>query len=130
MATLQSRLNSERSGELIDQVQDVNGVKVLAARADGLDGKKMREMADQLRDKLQSGIIILGGENDGKAALLVAVTADLTGKLQAGTIIKSLAEQIGGRGGGRPELAQAGGSAPENLDKALSSANDVVAAAM
>ncbi len=130
MATLQSRLNSERSGELLDQAQEVNGIKVLAARTDGLDGKKMREMADQLRDKLASGVIILGGENDGKAALLVAVTADLTSRLQAGTIIKSLAEQVGGRGGGRPELAQAGGTAPENLDKALSSANEVVAAAL
>jgi alanyl-tRNA synthetase len=130
MATLQSRLNSERSGELLDQAQEVNGIKVLAARTDGLDGKKMREMADQLRDKLASGVIILGGENDGKAALLVAVTPDLTGKVQAGNIIKALAEQVGGRGGGRPELAQAGGSAPENLDKALNSATEVVAAAL
>ena len=130
IATLQARLNSERSGELLDQAKEVSGVKVLAARVDGLDGKKMREMADQLRDKLASGVIILGGENDGKAALLVAVTNDLTPRLQAGTIIKSLAEQVGGRGGGRPELAQAGGSEPQNLDKALESATEVVAAAL
>jgi len=130
MATLQSRLNSERSGDLIDQAQEINGIKVLAARTDGLDGKKMREMADQLRDKLASGVIILGGENDGKAALLVAVTSDLTDRLQAGTIIRSLAEQVGGRGGGRPELAQAGGSEPKNLDKALSSATELVAASL
>ncbi len=130
LATLQARLNSERSGELLDQALEVNGIKVLAARVDGLDGKKMREMADQLRDRLASGVIILGGESDGKAALLVAVTADLTDRLQAGTIIRSLAEQVGGRGGGRPELAQAGGSEPQNLDKALASATDVVAAAL
>ena len=130
MSTLQSRLNSERSGELLDQAQEIKGIKVLAARADGLDGKKMREMADQLRDKIASGVIILGGENDGKAALLVAVTPDLTDKLQAGTIIKSLAEQVGGRGGGRPELAQAGGSEPANLDKALDSVTEVITAAL
>jgi len=130
LATLQARLNSERSGELLDQAKDINGVKVLAARVDGLDGKKLREMSDQLRDKLQSGVIILGGESDGKAALLVAVTPDLTSRLQAGTIIRSLAEQVGGRGGGKPELAQAGGSEPQHLDKALASATEVVAAAL
>ena len=130
MATLQSRLNSERSGELLDQAVDINGVKLLTARTDGLDGKQMREMADQLRDKMESGVIILGGVNDGKAALLVTVSGDLTGRLQAGTIIKGLAEQVGGRGGGRPELAQAGGSAPENLEQALSSAPELVAAAL
>jgi len=127
---LRSRINAERSGELLDNVREVAGVNLLSARADGLDGKKMREMADQLRDKLQSGVIILGGENDGKAALLVAVTNDLTDRLQAGNLIKELAAQVGGRGGGRPELAQAGGNDPAKLDAALAESEVLVAAAL
>jgi len=126
MATLQSRLNAEKSGDLVDQVQEVAGIPVLATRLDGLDGKKLREMSDQLRDKLPSGVIILAGENDGKAALLIAVSKDLTGRLQAGKIIGELAAVVGGRGGGKPELAQAGGSEPQQIDQALARANDVI----
>ena len=126
VATLQSRLNAEKSGDLIDQLQQVADIPVLAVRLDGLDGKKLREMSDQLRDKLPSGVIILAGENDGKAALLVAVSKDLTGRLQAGKIIAELAAVVGGRGGGKPELAQAGGSEPQQIDKALAHAGTVI----
>ncbi len=126
MSTLQSRLNAEKSGDLIDKVQEVAGIPVLATRLDGLDGKKLREMSDQLRDKLPHGVIILAGENDGKAALLVAVSKDLIGRLQAGKIIGELAAVVGGRGGGKPELAQAGGSEPQQIDQALARANDVI----
>ena len=93
--------------------------QVLATRVDGADGKGLRELADQLRERLPSGVIVLGSAGEGKANLLVAVTADLTGRLPAGRLVQSLAEQVGGKGGGRPDLAQAGGSQPENLDRAL-----------
>ncbi len=126
MATLQSRLNAEKSGDLVDQAQDVSGIKVLATRLDGLNGKKLREMSDQLRDKLPSGVIVLGGENEGKAALLVAVSKDLTDRLQAGKIISELAAEVGGRGGGKPELAQAGGSEPQHIDRALEKSNIII----
>jgi alanyl-tRNA synthetase len=126
LATLQSRLNAEKSADLIEQVQDVAGIQVLATRLDGLNGKKLREMSDQLRDKLPSGIIVLGGKNDGKAALLVAVSKDLTDRLHAGKIIGELAAEVGGRGGGKPELAQAGGSEPEHIDRALARTKDVI----
>jgi len=128
LATLQARLNAERSGDLLSQVQEISGVKLLAVRTDGLDGKKMRELSDQLRDKLPSGVIVLGGAADGKAALLVAVSPDLAKTLPAGSLIAELATEVGGRGGGKPELAQAGGSAPENLDRALARAPELLAA--
>ncbi len=126
--TLQSRLNAGRSAELLEQAREVAGVKVLAARLDDLDGKQLREMSDQLRDRLGSGVIVLGCEKEGKANLLVAVTRDLTDKLHAGRIIKALAEEVGGKGGGRPDLAQAGGNRPEGLAAALAAVADKVSA--
>ncbi len=107
---LQAKLNAERSGELLDQVQQVGDVKLLAVNVGEVDGKALREFSDQLRDKLGSGVLVLCASNDGKVALLVAVTKDLTARVKAGDLIKPLAGIIGGRGGGRPELAQAGGS--------------------
>jgi len=128
LATLQARLNAERSDDLLSKVQEIAGVKLLAVRTDGLDGKKMRELSDQLRDKLPSGVIVLGGASDGKAALLVAVSPDLAKTLPAGSLIAELAGEVGGRGGGKPELAQAGGNAPENLDRALERAPELLKA--
>jgi alanyl-tRNA synthetase len=124
---LQARLNSGRSSELLEQAREVAGTRLLTARVDGLDGKGLRELADQLRDRLGSGIIVLGGEADGKVSLLVAVTSDLTGRFQAGQLIRPLAEQVGGKGGGRPELAQAGGTRPEGLDQALATVETLIA---
>jgi alanyl-tRNA synthetase len=86
---------------------------------EGLDGKGLREFSDQLRDRLPAGVIVLGSALDGKANLLVAVSKDLLGRLSAGELIKPLAAQIGGKGGGRPELAQAGGPDPAGLSAAL-----------
>ncbi len=128
---LQAQANADRSGELIDQAQDVAGVKLLAVKVDGVDGKGMREFSDSLRDKLGSGVLVLVSDAGGKVALLVAVTKDLTGKVKAGELIRPLAEIVGGRGGGRPDLAQAGGpdvariealiqAAPEQLQLLLS----------
>ncbi len=97
----------------------MSGVKVLSVRVDGVDGKGLRELADQLRERLPSGVIVLGSAAEGKANLLVAVTRDLTERLSAGRLVQKLAERVGGKGGGRPDLAQAGGTQPENLDQAL-----------
>ncbi len=127
---LQAKINAERSGELIDQAQLVGDIKLLAVKVPGSDGKGLREFSDQLRDKLGSGVLVLVSDAGDKVALLVAVTKDLTGRVKAGDLIRPLAEIVGGRGGGRPELAQAGGpdtakieallqAAPEQLKKML-----------
>jgi alanyl-tRNA synthetase len=128
VTSLLGRLNTGRAGQLLDRAHEVEGIAVLAARVESMDAKGLREMADRLREKLPSGVIILGCESDGKANLLVAVTRDLTERLHAGQLIKALAERVGGRGGGRPDLAQAGGSRPEQLDETLAAADDLVAA--
>ncbi len=106
---LQAKANAGKSGELLNQAQVVAGVKLLAAKVDGIDGKGLRDFSDQLRDKLGSGVLVLVSTEGDKVALLVAVTKDLIGRVKAGELIKPLAEMVGGRGGGKPELAQAGG---------------------
>ncbi len=125
--TLQARLNANRSLQLLDQAVAVAGVPLLAARVDGLDARQLRELADQLRERLGSGVIALGAKEGDKASLLVAVTRDLTARVQAGALIKPLAETVGGRGGGRPDLAQAGGNDPSQLDAALARAPQLLA---
>ncbi len=100
-------------------VRTVQGIQVHAQRVDGMEGGELRTLADQLRDKLKSGVIALGGVKDGKVSLLVVVTKDLTAKLKAGELIKEMAEAVGGTGGGRPEMAQAGGKNPKGLAEAL-----------
>jgi len=117
--TLQARLNASKSGDLLAGVREVAGVKVLAAKVETADPKGLRELSDTLKDRLGSGIIALGCENGGKATLLVAVTNDLTGRFKAGEIVKALAPIIGGSGGGKPDLAQAGGGLPDKLADAL-----------
>jgi alanyl-tRNA synthetase len=98
----------------------IAGIKVHVQRTDGLDVSGMRTLADQLRDKLKSGVVALGAATeDGKVSLLVVVTKDLIGKLNAGDLIKVMAAEVGGTGGGRPEMAQAGGKDPAKLDVAL-----------
>jgi alanyl-tRNA synthetase len=111
--------------DLMSKVRDVGGNKVIAARVDVGDPKSQREVADQTRDKLGSGVVVLGGVQDGKVALVAAVTADLAGKLHAGKIIGELAKIVGGRGGGKPELAQAGGTDAGRLDEAIEKAYEL-----
>ena len=109
-----------------DQAVEVRGVKVLARRVDGVDKGQMRELVDQLRGKVGSGIVVLGGANEGKVTLIVGVTKDLTGRVQAGKIVGALAVMVGGKGGGRPDLAEAGGSDVAGLDGALGKVAEVV----
>ena len=112
-----------------DNAVDVNGVKVLAQRVEALDRGQMRTLVDNLRNKLGSGVVALGAATeDGKVALIVGVTKDLTAKLQAGKIVGLLAQKVGGAGGGRPDLAEAGGKDPSQLDAALASAAEIVRA--
>ncbi|MDY0185894.1 MAG: alanine--tRNA ligase [Desulfuromonadaceae bacterium] len=124
--TLQDRLEADRAAEMAQDIRKVGDIDLLIARLDGLDGKKLREQSDKLRDQLPSGIIVLAGENDEKVALLVAVSKDLHGRIKAGEIIKPLAEMIGGRGGGRPDLAQAGGSEVSKVDAMLQQAPELI----
>ena len=108
-------------------VRTVKGIQVHAQRVDGMEGGELRTLADQIRDKLNSGVIALGGVKDDKVSLLVVVTKDLTGKLKAGELIKEMAAAVGGTGGGRPEMAQAGGKNPEGLGAALEKIFELVA---
>ncbi|WP_035349418.1 alanine--tRNA ligase [Edaphobacter aggregans] len=105
---------------------EVKGVKVLAQRVDALDKSQMRNLVDELRGKLGSGVVVLGAANEGKVSLIVGVTKDLTGKVQAGRIVGQVAALVGGKGGGRPDLAEAGGSDAGALDGALGKAASVV----
>ncbi|WP_092344627.1 alanine--tRNA ligase [Desulfuromusa kysingii] len=119
---LHAKANADRSGELINKVQQVEGLKLLAVKIPETDGKGLREFSDQLREKLGSGILVLVSAAAGKVSLLVAVSKDLIGQVKAGDLIKPLAEIVGGRGGGRPELAQAGGSETDKIEMLLQAA--------
>jgi alanyl-tRNA synthetase len=103
---------------------------VLAATIDGADAKTLREAMDKLKEKLKSAAIVLGAASDGKVSLIAGVTADLTGKVKAGDLVNFVAQQVGGKGGGRPDMAQAGGTEPANLTAALQSVKDWVAQRM
>jgi len=109
-----------------EKVREVNGVKVVAHRADNLDRGQMRTLVDNFRTKIGSGVVVLGSVQDGKVALIVGVTSDLTEKVPAGKVIKPVAEKVGGSGGGRPDMAEAGGKDPGQLDAALDEAYAVV----
>jgi alanyl-tRNA synthetase len=102
-----------------ENVKDVRGIKVLAHRVDNLERPQMRTLVDQLRDKLGSGVVVLGSATNGNVSLIVGVTKDLTGRIQAGKVVGAVAQKVGGKGGGRPDLAEAGGKHPEALDSAL-----------
>jgi alanyl-tRNA synthetase len=124
----QARMAAARSGDLAAQATEVNGVKVLAVRAEG-DGKALRDLADQLRGKLGRGVVALASEQGGKAVLLVAVTKDLTGLVKVGDLVREAAKVLGGSGGGRPDIAQAGGPDPGAIDRALERVRQLVGAA-
>jgi alanyl-tRNA synthetase len=121
LARLKSRLASSQGDELVDQAVDVKGIKVLAAALEGADVKGLREAMDKLKDKLKSAAIVLASVKDGKVSLIAGVTPDAIGKIKAGELVNHVALQVGGKGGGRPDMAQAGGTNPEQLPAALQS---------
>jgi alanyl-tRNA synthetase len=117
---LKGKLAAKDSGDLMNQIKEIGSVKVLAVEVSIADTKTLRDFGDKLRDKMESGIILLGSKAGEKALLLCMVTKDLAGKYHAGNIIKELAPLVGGSGGGRPDMAQAGGTQPDNLGKIFS----------
>jgi len=123
-----ARMKSASSGaaNLGDKIKEVKGVKVLAHRADNLERAQLRLLADQLRDKLGSGVVVLGSASEGNVSLIVGVTKDLIGRVQAGKVIGPIAQKVGGKGGGRPDLAEAGGKDAAALDAALAEVYNVV----
>jgi alanyl-tRNA synthetase len=121
---LKSRLAASQGDELAQQAVEVAGVRVLAAQLDGADAKALRETADKLRDKLKSCALVLGTVADGKVSLIAAVTPDVIGKIKAGELVNFVATQVGGKGGGKPDLAMAGGNEADQLPAALASVAD------
>jgi alanyl-tRNA synthetase len=119
LAQLEARLARSRAQDLAASVREVAGVPVVAARLDGLDAEGLRSVVDTLRERLASGIICLGSVIDGKVNLVASVSKDLTSRFAAGKLVQEVAKQVGGGGGGRPDLAQAGGKDPSKLDEAL-----------
>jgi alanyl-tRNA synthetase len=117
---------SSSTANISEKVKDVRGVKVLTHRVDNLERAQLRTLIDQLRDKLGSGVVVLGSASNGNVSLIVGVTKDLTGRIQAGKVIGPVAQKVGGKGGGRPDLAEAGGKDPAALDSALGEAYSVV----
>jgi len=124
--SLQGKLNAAASGDLLSGVVDVHGIKLLAVEVKVEDVKALRELSDTLKERIGEGVIVLGAAIGGKANLLVAVTKQLSTTIKAGEIIKQLAPIVGGSGGGKPELAQAGGAFPEKLSEALALASRAV----
>ena len=124
----QARMKSASSStaNINEKVKDIRGVKVLAHRVDNLERPQLRTLVDQLREKLGSGVVVLGSATNGNVSLIVGVTKDLTSRIQAGKVIGPVAQKVGGKGGGRPDLAEAGGKDPGALDAALSEAYGVV----
>ncbi len=117
--TLRAQLNAGKSADMLSAVRDFSGVKALAVQVAVDDVKKLRELADSLRDRLGSGILALGADIGGKATLLVTVSSDLVARFKAGDLVREMAPIIDGSGGGKPEMAQAGGNQPEKLPEAL-----------
>ncbi len=124
----QARMKSASSSaaNLGDKIRELSGVKVLAYRADNLERPQMRTLVDQLRDKLGSGVVVIGSASNGNVSLIAGVTKDLTGRVQAGKVVGKVAEKFGGKGGGRPDLAEAGGKDAAALDSALDDVYKIV----
>ncbi|MRR50254.1 MAG: alanine--tRNA ligase [Rhodocyclaceae bacterium] len=121
LAKLKSKLASAQGDDLLGQAVDVKGAKVLAVVMEGADVPALREAMDKLKDKLGSAAILLASVSEGKVSLIAGITADLTSKVKAGELVNMVAQQVGGKGGGRPDMAQAGGTDPSKLPEALAS---------
>lgn len=123
---LNAKLASAQSGELLSAALDINGVKLLATKIDGADAKSLRDMLDELKNKLGSGVVVLGAADGDKVSLVAGVTKDLTDRVKAGDLIRNLAAQVGGKGGGRPDMAQGGGTDAAALPAAIASVEGLV----
>lgn len=120
-AQLKDKLAAAASADLAGDAQEINGVKVLVKRLEGVEAGALRGLQDELKQKLKSGVVLLAIGSGDKVNLIAGVTQDLTGKVKAGELVAMVAAQVGGKGGGRPDMAQAGGSEPAKLDGALAS---------
>jgi alanyl-tRNA synthetase len=112
---------SGQGDDLLAQAVDIHGIKVLAATLEGADVPTLRGVMDKMKDKLKTAAIVLATVNDGKVSLIAGVTADATSRVKAGELVNHVAQQVGGKGGGRPDMAQAGGTDPSGLSAALAS---------
>ncbi len=120
IAQLKAKLASSAGSDLASEAVDIGGVKVLAAILEGVDSKSLRDTTDQLKNKLGSAVVVLGTVEDGKVSLVAGVTKDVTDRVKAGDLVREIAEKVGGKGGGRPDMAMAGGNTPERLPEAIS----------
>ena len=126
LGALKSKLASSQGDELVSQAVEIGGVHVLAAQLPGADGKTLRETVDKLKDKLKNAAIVLAAVDGNKVSLIAGVTAEASKKVKAGELVNFVAQQVGGKGGGRPDMAQAGGTEPGNLAAALAGVNEWV----
>ncbi len=126
IVSMQKQLASNQGDDLINQAQNINGISVLASVVDEVSSKDLRDIADKLKDKLGSAIVVLAAISGNKVSLVAGVTKDLTGKYQAGKILNHVAQQVGGKAGGRPDMAQGGGTEPNKVDQALVSIQDLI----
>ena len=117
------KLASQQGADMLSNAVEINGVKVLIANLEGVEAKSLRSMMDDIKNRIGEGIVVLGVANDAKVNLIAGVTKNLTSKVKAGELVNFVASQVGGKGGGRPDMAQAGGDQPENLNQALDSVN-------
>ncbi|MBN1904073.1 MAG: alanine--tRNA ligase [Deltaproteobacteria bacterium] len=124
---LKAKIISKESGDILSGLKEINGIKVLAKELDAPSPKELRDYVDRIREKLASGVIVLGSKSEDKVMLICAVTNDLTKRYNAGKIIKEMSEIVGGKGGGRPDMAQGGGSDPQKLTRALESIDKIIA---
>src|SRR5699024_2688955 len=127
LAEMGQKLASSQSGDLAGQARDIGDVKVVVQRIDGADRKTLMETVDALKSRLQRVVIVLAAVDAGRIALVASVSKTLAGELPAGQLVNFVAQQVGGKGGGRPDMAQAGGNEPEKLAAALDSVADWVA---
>ena len=128
LAWLKSKLAGAQGDDLVDQAVEINGIRVLAALLEGADVQVLRETLDKVKDKLKSAAIVLAAVDDGKINLIAGVTPGLIAKIKAGELVNMVAQQVGGKGGGRPDMAMAGGTQPEHLAAALASVSNWVKA--
>jgi len=127
LAALKGKLASSQGDELATQAVDVKGLKVLAAKLEGADAKSLRETLDKLKDKLKTAAIVLAAVDGDKVQIAAGVTADSVGKVKAGELVNFVAQQVGGKGGGKPDMAMAGGTDAKALPQALASVQAWVA---